>query len=131
MTKVKYGNGCCRGFTPPFPYPRIIPSSSIPDNEKNSMNCVYSFYVSVLYHIFRQKSMLFQKKPCQKIRQGFLNKLFYKNNYGMNAFFKNLTALEGKSFVNAKVKSVIVYVVIYLCIFGNFGADIYLRSVRA
>ena len=30
---VSYGNGCCRGFSPQFPYPRILLCYVRPDNE--------------------------------------------------------------------------------------------------
>ena len=44
-----YGNGCCRGFSPRFPYPRIHRQSSAPDNAQKRNESRYSFVFYTFY----------------------------------------------------------------------------------
>ena len=40
IAAASYGNGCCRGFSPRFPYPRTAASRTASDKGETPMNCV-------------------------------------------------------------------------------------------
>ena len=62
-----YGNGCCRGFAPRFPYPRASRHTVRPTTNRESapMNCVYSFVAPIIAQIKPSVN------PFKKIRGGF------------------------------------------------------------
>lgn len=52
-----YGNGCCRGFSPQFPYPRIHRQAVHPTTRKSADETRYSFVSYTFYN----------KTPCLSI----------------------------------------------------------------
>ncbi len=57
-----YGNGCCHGFSPRFPYPRIHRQSSAPDNAQKRNESRYSFVFYTFYIKNRHVSRDYQDK---------------------------------------------------------------------
>ena len=54
-SKRRYGNGCCCGFTPRFPYPRayriaIFPTTNMARHIQ--IPCVYSFVTGIILQIY-------------------------------------------------------------------------------
>ena len=69
-----YGNGCCRGITPLFPYPL---AKKLPDNAKKAMICVYSFlYDAILTYLIvyvnnKKAIILFKNKDFLALKHSF------------------------------------------------------------
>ena len=54
---LSYGNGCCRGFSPQFPYPRIHRQAVHPTTRKSADETHYSFVLKIFYYNKRDLSI--------------------------------------------------------------------------